>query len=380
MIVYIIPTLFCIFWIYTYDYRKNQKGKKERYYFLCMYLAIISGLSYKVGGDSGFYMDSYNYIPTFNKLKLSDFKETTYQPLYFLLCVICKSLTPKIWLMHLIQSYIVCYAYFKFIRQNTYYIFTGAFMFMTCIYTYFCYEIYKESLAVSMMILGYRFLLEKKYFKYYFYAFLAILFHFSGVIALLIPFIRKLNINKGSWISTGILLVVITGFQTLVTYFFQSYLFSLSENIITKFDYYTLLATDKFNSNWFLMAFLRNVLTPSMTIIVIKWFYKRIYFEWSFVLYLLLGIGTLQLAFIFDRPLNYALPFVVLSLSDIMGRSYRKHVFKFFTTFVVCFVFWFSCRGWFYAYNEIWRLMIPYESIFYEKTDEKREKVILEIR
>lgn len=379
MLVYIIPTIFCLFGIYRYDYKRHITARKECFYCLCMYLTLIAGLSYKVGSDSIFYMDAYSEIPTLSQLKSAYFSESPYQPLFFLLCVLCKSVTPKIWLMHLVQSYIVCFAYFKFINENTRFIFTGALMFMTCMYPYFCYEIYKESLAIAMMLLGYNYLPQKKYIKYYVFAFLATMFHFSGIIAFFIPFIGNLKFNKFFLIWIAVLATLLTVFQTFILYIIQSGIFKLSDIIIQKLDYYTLVVTDRYNDNWYLMALLRNVLVPLGTIICIKKLFKTIPFEWAFIIYILLGIGTLQFALIFDRPINYVLPFVVLSLSEVMGQSYRKRTYKFLTTFMVCFVFWFACRGWFYAREETWRLMIPYESIFDERTDTKRENVILHI-
>lgn len=199
------------------------------------------------------------------------------------------------------------------------------------------------------------------------------MFHFSGIVAFLIPFLRKLKFNKLLIIWIGVLLIILTGFETYVTYFVSS------DIIIQKLDYYVLVATGKYNDNWYLMALIKNVLIPLFTAMLFKILYKQLSFEWAFVVYVLLGIGTLQLALIFERPINYALPFVVLSLSEIMGRAYRKPVYKFLTTFFVCFIFSFGCRGWFYAREEVWRLMIPYESIFNEKINNEREIVIMNI-
>lgn len=379
MLVYILPTIFCIFGIYKFDYKRHIIGRREFFYSLLWYLVLLSGLSYRVGSDSGFYMDSYDLIPTISKLRIQDFSDSPYQPLYFLLCVICRSITPKIWLMHLIQSYIVCFTYFKFIKQNTSYLFTGAFMFMTCMYTYFCYEIYKESLAISMMLLGYKYLPQEKYLKYYIFAFLATMFHFSGVVAMLIPFIRKLKFNGLFFLWVGLLLAILTVFQSVALDIIQGGIFSMNDMLIQKLGYYTFVVTDRYNDNWYIMALLRNVLVPIGTIVYLKKSVKNIDFEWSFVFYILLGIGTLQFALIFDRPINYALPFVVISISEATGQSYKKRSYKVISSLIVCFVFWFACRGWFYAREETWRLMIPYESIFDEKVDMKRENVITNI-
>lgn len=379
MLVYIIPTIFCLLCIYLYDYKKEKIGRRECFFTLALYLAVISGLSYKIGGDSRFYMESFDEIPSLYALKIIDFSESPYQPLYLILCAACKTITPKMWLMHLVQSLIVCFAYFKFIKRNTLYIFTGAFMFMTCIYTYFCYEIFKESLAISMVLIGYKYLNEKKYLKYYFYAFLSLMFHFSGIIAFLFPFLIHLKFNKVFFIWISVLILILVSFETYLTFLIENGDLIPSELLIQKLGYYVIVATDKYNENWFLMALIRNVLVPIGAVITIKILQKTLPFEWAYVIYILLGIGTLQLALIFERPMNYFLPFVVLSLSEIMGTMYRKGFSKFFITFTTCFIFWFACRGWFYSREEVWRIMIPYESIIDEKEDRERENVVMKL-
>jgi len=322
----------------------------------------------------GFYAEEFGYIPTFSKITAQSFYDSAYQPLYFLMCVTCKSIVPDIWFMHLCQTWIVCAVMFNFIRKRTTYIFSTALLFMLCMYPYFCFEILKESLAVSMLLIGYPYLEQKKYLKFFLFAGLALSFHFSGIIAFFIPFLQRCKFNKRFfWI---LIVVVFCGLKSegwlerLTAYFL------LGGTTAEKYNYYVHIAMDRFNINWFIDSFLRNVLVPVIVGIWMKWTYRKIQFEWAFCIYILLGLGTLEYAIIFERPLNYFLPFIVVSSGNLLGSGFQKVFYKKAITVLVCVAFWLGCRGLFYMRNEGWRLLIPYESVFEERIDIQREKVI----
>lgn len=373
MLVYIIPFIYCLACIYYFDYLKNRSQATVFYNALLVYLILLAGLSYRIGGDSGFYMEGFRDIPDLSQLNERSFDVTSYQPFYFLLCVVCKTIEPEIWFMHLCQSWIVCAVMFHFIKKRTRYIFTGALLFMACMYTYFCFEIYKESLAVSMMLLGYPYLEKKKYVKYYVFAFCALMFHYSGVVAFFIPFVRNIRFNKRFFVWLAVMFGVIVLLRNYASYIF------LNDAIREKWEYYLYVASDRYNINWFIDSFLRNVSVPLIAGLWLKYVYKGLPFEWAYCLYALLGIGTLEYALIFERPINYVLPFVVLSLSEMAGRSYYTGGMKKLGTAIVCIVFWFGARGLFYAREEGWRLMIPYESILTKEVNAERERVVREI-
>lgn len=372
MLVYIFPIVLCLYGAFFYDRRFQKKGF-ILFYFIIAYLILLAGLSYRVGGDSGSYMDTYSSIPTLEHLTGKKISYSDYQPLYFLLCVICKSVVKEIWLMHLVQSAIVCSSFSFFIRKYTSWKFTGLLLFSLFIYPYFCYEIYKESIAVSCFLLGYPYLQEKKYIRYLIFAALALGFHFSGFIAFLIPFIPKLRFNFKFLIWVG---VAASLFLLLWTYIPD---FISSEFILSKFDYYTLSVTKQLNDNWYLDSFLRHVFVPLTVCLWYKIRKQIIPFEWAFCLYIILGIGTLEFAFLFERPLNYFLPFIVVALVNIMEQEKHRLRHIRLTTIAVVMVFWLAARGLFYLRAETWRLLIPYESIFTKRVNTARENVVFDI-
>lgn len=374
MIVYIIPLIYCLICILLFDCHRKTQGRGVFYNILLIYLILLAGFSYRVGSDSGGYMEGFKDIPDIFELSTNSFEILSYQPFYLIFCSLCKTVVSDIWFMHLCQSWVVCLVIFHFIRKRTQYIFTGALLFMTCIYTYFCYEIYKESLAVSMLLLGYPYLEKKKYTKYYIFAFFALMFHYSGVVAFFIPFVQKIRFNKKFFVWFFVVILV----MELLSIYAPRVFFN--ETVFEKYQYYLYVATDRYNQNWFIDSFLRNVCVPLIAGVWLKHNYERLSYEWSYCVYVLLGVGTLEYALIFERPINYVLPFVVLSLTELAGQSYyKKNLIGKVGTFVVCLVFWLACRGLFYSRYEAWRLMIPYESIFTGKIDNERENVVKEI-
>ena len=372
MLVYIFPIVLCLFGILIYD-RYFYKSGNILYYFIVAYLAILAGLSYRVGSDSGFYMDSYTQIPTIDELTVKSLSNSEYQPLYLLLCTFCKYFENEIWLLHLVQSSIVCFSFSYFLRKYSSWKFTGLLLFSLFIYPYFCYEIYKESLAVSCFLLGYPYLQKNKYIKYYIFAFLGIGFHLSAILIFAVPFIQGLKFNYKYLLWLGV-----------ATFFYISLLkfvpfLITSEYVIGKVDYYTLSLTKKINENWYIDSSLRNILVPLSVSLWYKFRKQNLTFEWAFCVYVILGCGTLGFALLFERPLNYFLPFIVVALVKIIEqeRLSIRHVRM--TTFSIVLVFWLAARGLFYIRSEIWRLLIPYESIFTENVNAKRENVVYEI-
>lgn len=372
MLVYIFPIVLCLYGAFVYDRRYLKKGN-ILFYFIVIYLALLAGLSYRVGSDSGYYMDSYSLIPTFENFTMKKMSYSEYQPLYFLLCVFCKSIVKEIWLAHLVQSVIVCFSFSFFLKKLITWKFTGLLLFSLFIYPYFCYEIYKESIAVSIILCGYPYLQKKEYIKYYICAILALGFHFSAIFAFIIPFIIKLKFNIKFFIIGGIVTFLYSSLLDFLPFFITS------DFIMGKIDYYSLGLTKQLNDNWYLDSFLRNVFVPLVTCLWYKLRKQNIPYEWAFCIYIVLGFGTLDFALLFERPLNYFLPFIVIALIKIMEQEKLKLKYIKLTSVAVVFVFWLAARGLFYLRGETYRLLIPYESIFTETVNSARENVVYDI-
>lgn len=368
MILYILIIVLFLIGIYAYDIKNNKYRKLEYYYFICIYLTLLAGLSYRLGSDGPSYEEWFNEIPSLDNLKKADFEYSSVQPLFLILGSLSKFIINDVWLFHSIQSGIVCFTTFWFIRKYTKYIFTAGLVFVVCIYTYFCFEIWKESLAISMIIIAYYYLDRNQWGKYVIYGVIGFLFHFSGLIFILIPILKRLKFNLIFFIIIGILWVL---FEAIVQYM---QVFMYSDLLIAKYDRY-MEVKDNLNATWYLMSFCKNVIAPMVIGLWFKLLFSKFEFEWSYGTYVLLGIGALQFAVIFERPTNYFLPFIVVSISQLIGLSKRFHK-NLFITVVLSFMFCISCRLPFFLSHEGWRVLIPYESVFTKEKNSEREKTI----
>lgn len=368
MIVYIFLLFLLLVGIIQYDIKKEKINKLEFYYVICIYLTFLSGLSYRLGGDGPSYEEWFSSIPSLGNLNISHFENFTVQPLFLLLGSISKSIVNDVWIFHLFQSGIVCFTMFWFIRKYTIYIFTASLIFVVCGYTYYCFEIWKESLAISMTLVSYYYLDKRKIIKYVIFGLLGFLFHFSGIIFLLFPLLKQLKFNK-------LFLLILVGlwmfFEVIVEY---SAILMYSDLLMTKYDRYLQVA-DNLNEMWYLMAFCKNVLAPASIGLWFKYVFKNYKFEWSYCSFILLGIGSLQFAVIFERPINYILPFIIVSMAKLIGLTNKLHK-KHYITVVLSFLFCISCRVPFLLSHEGWRTLVPYESIFTKERNPERERVI----
>lgn len=355
----LFTSLFCV-WLY--DVKRKKSGKLFCYLLLLVYTILLSGLSYRIGADIYNYSNSYDYVPRFSELSWSDLTNSLY-PLFLLFCALCRSISQEFYVLHLFQSAIICSVIFFFIYRKTQYCFMGVCIFVTLFYSYFCFEILKESLAVIMVLLGYDYLDQRKKSKFFLFVMIAILFHPSAFFALILPFIRKMGFDKSFIFGVA----CIGGFMIALSPI-SGYL-SIAENIYDKVQAY---ADEYRSTKFYIIQIISNVLIPFLLLVMFKKRDKNFPFEWAFCVYVLCGIGILQYKVIFLRFLNYLLPFLVIPLSDFFG-NYRKSSPKFRLFILGCYIAFTLSRNLVYWYKDGWKIYYPYSSIFTKMVDIQRE-------
>ena len=92
--------------------------------------------------------------------------------------------------LQLIQSAFVNGIVFYVIQKKCSYKYFCVVLYFLLYYQYFTTEIMREAMAISIFLLSFDFLLSGKYLKYYVLAILAVLFHVSAVVLLIVPFFK----------------------------------------------------------------------------------------------------------------------------------------------------------------------------------------------
>lgn len=378
--IYLLILILLLFFAFIYDFGKTFTGRKTTYYFVLILLICLSGLRYRVGGDTLMYMWTYPNIPALNEL--GDYDFTLYiklQPLWVLLCSIAKSVTEEFYMLQILHAIIINTLIFSFIKANTKYIFTGILFYYIGYYGYFNFEVLRESIAIAIFLYSIKFLLNKKWFIYFPLCLIAFGFHFSAIILFIFPFIMNL---KFSLLRAFFIFFIGVLLSSLFAGFVNS--INLVGGVITSMKEYI-----EYTPTFFGLAsiFIFYILYPSIIYKVSYSFLKINTKFYSFLnIYIIIG-ATTSLFYIFFRFLNYLTPILFIFLTEIIHGFFRYKSFRSVRgplIIVIFFIFSFiHMNGYFsddskYVDGAKWYShWYPYYSVFDKQVDKTREKLII---
>ncbi len=376
---------------YYFDFRnQNNKNKYLYYYSVLIVLILFAGLRYRIGLDTIRYMSYFQGIPTFNTISLSDWKNPTgYEPLYYLLVVISKSISTDFFVFQIIHATIVNSIIFYYIKNNTKYIFTGVFCYFIFCYLNFNCEILRESLAVSVFLISSKHLIRGQYLKYYLGVLIACLFHISALFLVALPLLKKIKLNYVVLIGT-IPLVFLVGY--LINSDSSTYLqllLDLNQSLDGKIDRYSssTLIQDMLSINGIIILMICNAIYPIASLFYLKKKNPILAqkFEMFIFMFVIVSILTLFIA-LFYRLLNYFIVFTLIIFSEaiinfyIKSRKYKKAAFN--MVLIVFFpLFFFNIHSYFGNESNSnikkYSRYHPYSSIIEEEEDRERELLFI---
>lgn len=319
MLIYLIPLVLTVWGAIHFDINKN-KGGNILYQFLLIYLILIIGLRFEVGGDTLVYMEDYLWR---GNLTEWEFTWTDYyEPLYSLLCAIAKTIGSDFVYFQLLHAIIFNYCLFYFISKTTAYKFSALFFCFIYYYLYFSTEILRESLAILVFILNYKNYEKGNWFKYYCGVAIAMLFHISAIILIIFPFARKLQFNWKYWL-------ILLG--SIIVFFNLDWLFSMLSNVEKIANKLAVYEDVSLTESGILGTILATLIYSRFTILplIIYLWDKKILkqqpqYEGLICLYTLLGVGTWFYPAIFERFPNYITPLFFISITNIIVPSFLK--------------------------------------------------------
>lgn len=383
--------------IYNYDYKQSRHGKAEWYAVLCVALILIAGLRYRLGIDTVAYESTYYQLPDLTQFFGNyNFDQTRYGKGYLLLCALCKSIYPDYYFFQFIHATIVTTIIFWFFHKHTKHIFFAIFMYFLMLYFPFTFEVLRESLAVCLVLIGWHFFLKKNIFLYYFFCLLALTFHISAAIMLVIPifylplFKPFFRMGIWFWISVSIFFV---GVAYISIKFFDLIRLVGMANID---DYANAYENSKYgeattlNIIGVIAFFIKGILYPGLTMADLKDNPKikalqgdKEKLEYMICWYIYISIIVLFIN-IFYRFNNYFTPFIILGVSDVVFTSVklikRRYSFSFGIWGIILLpylVFLFQVN---FQKDEITELSniyryYPYSSILFPERDKTREQL-----
>lgn len=372
--------------IYLYDYKQISTNRNIVLKLLFITLTLLAGLRYRIGTDTISYADFYTTVPDIFSLKLSDFVNTRFAPLCFLLFSISKTICSDFVFFQLVISFIVNYTIFWFIQRygRNRFVFTFLLMyFLTSYYMLNC-EVLRESLAICVFIYSIPFLLDKKYIQYYLLCSVAILFHYGAVILLIFPLCMYIRVNK--YFMVGIFVAYIFAFM-MKDYFYLLNFVSVNTDMSNLINVYSESALNREFSLMNIVGISVNMILPLISCVYVKRNTDESFnlFEPFFALYLLMFVVSTSI-WIFRRYSDnylgiFELYYYSLFISCIV-RKYSK-IFISFTLVLLLLLprFVYLYRYWTNDFAEIIypglkkvEVIIPYTNVLTnEKYIQRRE-------
>lgn len=213
--IYIFSLAVLILLVFRFDYGYqscNQDQCNLWYRVMLVWFICVSGFAYNVGSDVPNYMREYfNFCTVWNINSLEDiFEFDNRQPGWVILNVLCSSICDNFVLLKLLIAIFVNWSVFRFFKRHTTYFFTGILFYSIILYLALNFNALRQAVAVGFFLIGYDFLIEKKWKNYYLFAFLSFMFHTSGIICFFIPLLNLIKFNKRVIIIFAVLLIAST--------------------------------------------------------------------------------------------------------------------------------------------------------------------------
>lgn len=381
--IYFIVILFILIGVVKYDKSRGASKSNFYYVFICIFIILVFGLRYRVGGDTFNYMLRYSAIPPINNIKSEDLWNFQMEPGFFLLNSISKYFTDTFYLVQIIQSAFINIVIFYYIKTKTHQIFFAVLLYFLFASLYFNTEIMRESISIAFFLLGILQLEKGKLGKYYIFWFCAFCFHYSSIFLLFFPLLRKVMNKNFIWLLIGMLFVCLAlNFVTLDSFSFLSgYMRVKVENSIG----YSFTIWGK------LSALLKFVLLPYYIFYLYTKYYKvldmNVYYLKTIILY---GCLTLSQFSIMMRVMNYftiILLVIVVTIYPLFKtrhsnllklKSFNRPILLFLLFFFYMFPY-FSNTSDLVPDTHFYTRWYPYYSIFDEQEYHPREVLIIRI-
>lgn len=395
--IYIFLVVLLILLSYHYDNMQHKNGRLH-WYLLCLCLfVLISGLRYRLGVDTIEYEKQYSLYPSLINYFGFDFENEKYGRGFIFMMAFAKSISSEFFILQLIHAIFVNSVLFYFFYTNTKHIFFSILLYFILYYFTFNFEVLRESSAVCIFILAWKYFCNNKWIKYYIFSGIAILFHPSAAITLVLPLIKFPWINKLFAVNKVFLislaLVFVVSSIIYVRFFDLIRLIELSDVQ----NYSTLYENNKYgeSASINLMGFLNFLIRFIFYPVIAIWFMKHNNsildnnnnqiktVESICCMFMYIAVASLFIK-ILGRFNNYFYPILTIAIADMAYGVLRLKKKKYklsYSCWVLIFFpyFLFSTYGFFKSDGgtnyPLIRRYYPYSSVIFPERDKDRENL-----
>lgn len=339
--IYILLFIYFAIPVCLYDYHLASKSSDITYsrrvlsYFWSemVLLILIAGLRNKVGLDTLGYMSMWKGIPLPTQLHSFDFLMAKYQPLWYILSSVCKSVNGEFCVFQIVHALIINSIIFFVIKACCKYVFTAALIYLLQTFLYFNCEVLRESLAVCMFLIAMKSFVECKWRKYYAWLVVGFMFHPSIIFAFFLPLFYDFLVKP---LSLKSLLYIFFAFAIVLNEPVVKFLLGIvSERLAYGFTRYSQMERGS------ILGEIRNligiVLVFSLAIFRGENGNKMVTI--GLKIFLLLQLLGIPLPIAQTRLSNYVRIFYILSIVDLIWSEYYRRLVFFKLIFFASFTF-----------------------------------------
>lgn len=369
--IYIVVIIIFIIGVYNFDIHNKWENKETWYKLECFLLILLSGLRYKVGGDTVMYMISYDDIPPLKQLTANFIDYSRYQPLWIYLCSALKSASEEFVLLQIVHAAIVNPVFFYFFKKHSLYPFSCTLIYAVFFFMNYNTEIMRAALSVSVFLISYDFIISKQWFKYLICTLIAVGFHSEALVMLIFPFCYftfKFSVKKTMLVVLALFII----FNALDFIPIISDYLSFNEKIQEAFNKYSEGTSFSLNLTG-TVVYVFKVIIWLLFLWLIK--DKETYNRFFIILVLLATVFSYKYVVILGRALDFAYPLLILEFIDLI--SSRINFLKIIVVIGIIYAwgfFYFRPVGNSYSYRQYY----PYSSILSPSEDRERMNTIYE--
>ena len=378
--VYLFVLVFLIICASLFDRNVDKRLKKFFYIAAYIVLILLMTLRFRVGGDVLYYENTFPFMPSLAELGSMNLFEQTYQPLWYVLNALVKSVYDDFTFFQFVHALIVNTAIFFLIPRYTKLRFLGVLVYYIFFYLYFNTEILREALAVVIFLFAYPLIFKKKYIQYFLLCFCAYLFHAFAMFTFFVPLLVYLFRKPIKLHHMGIIAVVALVAPSLILEVILK-IFNFNEYVARQLRYYTELEVN-------LNGLIRNVFdaVPILIIIMLQQKKKRIdpILIPAVNLYFVLIIMSITLAGS-ARLANYFVFFFYMAVINTFVSHSEYKIQNYRAVLATVAFFLVVSKGFYYIrdmsqYNNryparFYNIYLPYHSIFDPQIDRTRENI-----
>ena len=386
--IYVFVVLGLFWFIYIYDYKGCRKDKLLWYNIMMIIFVVIAGFRYRLGIDTVNYEDEfYRETLYFSEWNLSNiFLEADTDSGYLMYTSLMKSLFGSWEVAQFLIALFVNVVVFRFLYKNTIYPFVAILLYFCSLYYDLNFETLRQALALSFFLLGYKYLMENKYLKYYIFVILSILFHKVALLTLFFPFIKTLKVNVCTVVSlifSFFFIEIINDSFPEVAMLFSFLKMDLVEEKILGYAGSEIFGgfVDRSVLN-FINIFIVSIFPYLVFVCIDKRYNLEISSKNDFLLFLyLLGVVLTTSVPIFYRLSQFFLIFPIVYMTNAFSSFFRIKSQGLKCLMLICCIFFLYAHvGRFFRLSPDSgeRLLVrvyPYSNVFTKEKDTEREKV-----